>query len=75
VTRDPQFKLIELSVKRTNGFGVPLSELLDPCDEIECERVDLGSDPTLYHNEIRAQVVKYMETLLTQARSLVRKAQ
>ncbi len=29
----------------------------------------------LTHNEIRAQVVKYMETLLTQARILVRKAQ
>ena len=28
----------------------------------------------LTHNEIRAQVVKYMETLLTQARTLVRKA-
>ena len=29
----------------------------------------------LTHNEIRAQVVKYMETLLTQARTLARKAQ
>jgi hypothetical protein len=28
----------------------------------------------LTHNEIRAQVVKYMETLLTQARTLARKA-
>jgi hypothetical protein len=29
----------------------------------------------LTHNEIRAQVVSYMSTLLTQARRLVRKAQ
>ena len=29
----------------------------------------------LTHNEIRAQVVNYMLTLLTQARSLVRTAQ